>query len=194
MSPYSLSDIGPRAGPSGGVNVVVETPAGSRNKFVFDERLGLFRLHKRLPRGAVFPYDFGFVPGTCADDGDPLDIMVVAPEGTFTGCLVTARLLGVLEAQQKQGGSTIRNDRLIGTPETAKIRPRERSLNDLPAKLLDQIEHFFVAYNRFEGREFIPLRRRGPRVAEALIKRAVARYHEIQAGPAQASASARGRR
>jgi inorganic pyrophosphatase len=133
--------LGPRAAGSPLINVVVETPAGSRNKFKFDEKLGLFLLHKTLPVGAAFPFDFGFVPGTRADDGDPLDVMVVGGEPTFTGCLVTVRLLGVIEARQKEKGSTIRNDRLIGTPETAKIRPVGRSLSDLPARLIDQIEH-----------------------------------------------------
>jgi inorganic pyrophosphatase len=174
MRPQDFMSVGPRAAGSSLVNVVVETPAGSRNKFKFDEKLGLFLLHKILPVGAAFPFDFGFVPGTRAEDGDPLDVMVVGGEPTFTGCLVTVRLLGVIEARQKEKGTTIRNDRLIGTPETAKIRPVGRSLSDLPARLIDQIEHFFVAYNRFEGREFEPLRRRGPKVAEARIEQALA--------------------
>jgi len=83
----------------------------------------VFLLHKVLPIGAVFPFDFGFVPGTRAEDGDPLDIMLLGEEATFTGCLVAARLLGLIEAQQKEKGSTIRNDRLIATAETPKIRP-----------------------------------------------------------------------
>jgi len=86
--------------------------------------------------------------------------------------LVTARLLGLIEAQQKEKGSTIRNDRLIATAETPKIRPNERSLDDVPARVLAQIEHFFIAYNRFEGRMFVPLRRRGPRIAAQRVARA----------------------
>src|SRR5262245_46311419 len=140
--------IGPRTPGSGLVNVVVETPAGSRNKFKFDARTGLFRLLKRLPIGAAFPFDFGFVPGTRAADGGPLDVMVLGAEPTFTGCLITVRLLGTIEAKQKERGKVIRNDRLIATPETEKIRPTERSLADVPRAILDQIEHFFVAYNR----------------------------------------------
>ena len=68
--------LGPRVPDSPLVNVIVDTPAGSRNKFKFDERLGLFRLHKRLPLGARFPFDFGFVPGTRAADGDALDVLI----------------------------------------------------------------------------------------------------------------------
>ena len=160
-----LEDLPPRVPDSHLVNVVVDTPAGSRSKFKFDERLGLFRLHKRLPVGAAFPFDFGFVPGTRAADGDAVDVMIVEGEPTFTGCLITVRLLGVLEAEQTEGGHWIRNDRLIGIAETPKIHPEARSLNDLPAGLLDQIEQFFTNYNRAEGREFRVLQRRGPRVA-----------------------------
>lgn len=173
MGAQSLLTTEPRVPDSDLVNVVVETPAGSRNKYKFDEQNGLFLLHKVLPIGAAFPFDFGFIPGTQAEDGDPLDVMILGEEATFTGCLVTIRLLGIIEAQQREKRSTIRNDRLIGTAETPKIRPVERSLDDLPAKVLDQIEHFFISYNRFEGRVFVPLRRRGPRVAARRVAQAI---------------------
>jgi inorganic pyrophosphatase len=168
--------LGARDADSGLVNVIVETPAGSRNKYKFDERLGLFRLHKVLPVGAAFPFDFGFVPGTAADDGDPLDVVILGEEPTFPGGLVTVRVLGVVEAKQTEKGRTIRNDRLIATAETPKIKPRERTLRDVPAKLLEQIEQFFVAYNRAEGRVFVPLGRRGARAASLTIDQAIARY------------------
>ena len=73
--------------------------------------------------GSAFPFDFGFIPGTLAEDGDPLDLLVLGEEATFTGCAVTVRLLGVIEALQTEYGKTIRNDRLIGTPEGEKIKP-----------------------------------------------------------------------
>src|SRR5262245_13908778 len=132
--------LAPRTPDARLVNVVVDTPAGSRNKFKFDEGLGVFRLHKRLPVGARFPFDFGFVPGTKAADGDALDVMIVEGEPTFVGCVVTVRLLGVIEAEQTEEGEWIRNDRLIGVPETPKIHPQARALDDLPSGLLDQIE------------------------------------------------------
>jgi inorganic pyrophosphatase len=172
-----LLSIGPRVAGSGLVHVIVETPAGSRYKFRLDEERGVFFLHKALPIGAKFPFDFGIVPGTRAEDGDPLDVMVLGDEPTFTGCLLTVRLLGTIEANQKEKGKVIRNDRLIGVVETPKIRPAARSLDDLPAGVIDQIEHFFVAYNRFEGREFLPLRRRGPTSAQKRVEKAV-RDHE----------------
>jgi len=158
------------------VNAVIETPAGSRNKFVYDEALGLFRLHKILPMGSAFPFDFGFIPGTLAEDGDPLDLLVLGEEATFTGCAVTVRLLGVIEALQTEHGKTIRNDRLIGTPEGEKIKPAARSIDDVPGRVLDQIEHFFIAYNRYEGREFKVVKRRGPGAALELLEQARRKY------------------
>jgi inorganic pyrophosphatase len=158
------------------VNVIVETPRGSRSKFKFDHTSGLFKLHKLLPVGAAFPFDFGFIPRTVGDDGDPLDLMLLDDVPVFTGCLVTARLLGVIEAKQTDKGRSIRNDRLLGMAETQKIRPSARTIRDIPARLLDQLEHFFVAYNELEGRRFQPLGRRGPRVAAALIDAGIRRW------------------
>jgi inorganic pyrophosphatase len=173
MKRSDFDSLGPRASRPGLVNVIVETPGGSRSKFKYEASLGLFRLHKMLPLGAAFPYDFGFVPGTHGDDGDPLDVMVIADEPTFIGCLVTVRLLGAIEANQTERGVTIRNDRLIGVPETEKIRPTARSLDDLPERLLDELEHFFVSYNRAEGREFVPVQRSGPAAAMRLVQSAM---------------------
>lgn len=151
------------------IEVVIDTPAGSRNKYKFDEARGVFLLHKRLPLGDAFPFDFGFVPGTRGEDGDALDVVVLGEEPTFAGCHVMVRLLGVVLAEQIEQGRSLRNDRLIGTPETEKIRPAERSLDDLPPRLLDQIEHFFIAYNRYEGRQFKVLGRGNVQVAGEIV-------------------------
>ena len=94
------------------VHVVVETPTGCRNKYKWEPKLGLFTLHKVLPAGMSFPLDFGFIPGARAADGDPMDVLLLADEPTLTGCVVTARLLGVLEAEQRdKGAKPERNDR-----------------------------------------------------------------------------------
>ena len=170
----------PKAGRENLVNAVIETPAGSRNKYVYDEALGLFRLHKILPMGSAFPFDFGFIPGTLAEDGDPLDVLVLGEEATFTGCAVTVRLLGVIEARQTEHGRSIRNDRLIGTPEGKKIKPDARSIDDVSGRVLDQIEHFFIAYNRYEGREFKVVKRHGPSAAIKLLDQARWKYTKSQ--------------
>ena len=177
MPRRKVDRIKARTGSPGHLNVVIETPAGSRNKFLYDEQLGLFRLHKILPIGAAFPFDFGFVPNTLAADGDPLDVMVLADEPTFTGCVVAVRLLGVIEASQTTKGKTIRNDRLIATPESPKITPTARNLKDVPPHVLNQIEHFFIAYTRYEKRDFKILKRAGRQAAIALVAQA-RRKHE----------------
>jgi inorganic pyrophosphatase len=79
------------------LQVIIETPKGSHNKYSFDEEQNIFVLRAALPSGMVFPYDFGFVPQTLADDGDPLDVLVLMDMPAFPGCAVVARLIGVIE-------------------------------------------------------------------------------------------------
>jgi inorganic pyrophosphatase len=95
------------------LTVIIETPKGSQNKYAYDPRFGTFVLDGVLPAGAVFPFDFGFVPSTIGDDGDPLDVLVLMDAAAFTGCIVASRLIGVIEAEQTENGKTFRNDRLI---------------------------------------------------------------------------------
>jgi inorganic pyrophosphatase len=151
-------------------NVIIETPKGSGNKFNYDEKLGLFRLGGALPAGAEFPYDFGFLPSTLGGDGDPLDILVLMDSPAFPGCLVPARLLGVIEAEQtERDGKTTRNDRLIAVAADSRIHRDVRSLSDLSDALVDEIEHFLISYNTVKGKVFKPLGRFGPRRARKLI-------------------------
>ena len=136
----------------GEYNVIIETPKGSRNKFNYDEDLGLFKLGGALPAGAEFPFDFGFLPSTLGGDGDPLDILVLMDAPAFSGCLVPARLLGVIEAEQtERDGETTRNDRLIAVAADSRIHRDLRSLDDLSGALLEEIEYFFVSYNTIKG-------------------------------------------
>src|SRR5262245_41292422 len=124
------------------LNVVIDTPKGSRNKYKFDERCGQWRLSKVLPQGMSFPHDFGFIPATRGEDGDPLDVLLLMDEPSFVGCVVPARLIGVLEAEQTEDGKTVRNDRLVAVIET-RYNPAEcRTLEEVSRHRLDEIEHF----------------------------------------------------
>ncbi len=163
---------------SGTLQVVVETPRGSRNKYKYDERRGLFLLHKILPAGAAFPFDFGFVPSTRGEDGDPLDVLLLLPEPVFPGCVSPARLIGVLEAKQTEKGKTVRNDRLIAVPELMFGSPSPTSVKGLGADQMNEIEYFFISYNREEGREFKPIAHRGPKHAERLVAEGMKRFKE----------------
>ncbi|MCA1594679.1 MAG: inorganic diphosphatase [Acidobacteria bacterium] len=162
---------------SGELNVIIETPKGSRNKFDYDEKLGLFKLGGVLPAGAVFPFDFGFVPLTKGGDGDPLDVLVLMDEPAFAGCLVRVRLLGVIEAEQtERDGQTTRNDRLVGVAAKARQHGDVRSLKDLSEILVEEVEHFFVSYNEANGKVFKPLGRFGPIKAGKIVDEGIELY------------------
>jgi inorganic pyrophosphatase len=166
----SIGDL-PAVDPdSGFLNVVVDTPKGSRNKYKFDERRGQWRLSKVLPQGMSFPYDFGFLPSTRGEDGDPVDVLLFSDEPAFPGCVVPARLIGVIEAEQTEDGETVRNDRLVAAVETPYNPADYHSLDEVSHQRLDEIEHFFVAYNEIEGRQFKPLARRGADRGQEMLK------------------------
>jgi inorganic pyrophosphatase len=150
---------------TGTIDVVVETPKGSRCKFSFDEEQRSFRLKSILPTGASFPYDFGFIPGTKAGDGDPLDVLLLVDAPTFTGCIVEARLIGVLEAEQKDDGELQRNDRIIAVASESKDYADIESFKELNGNFQDELAHFFVSYNQARGKEFKILGRKGPQAA-----------------------------
>ena len=156
---------------SGTLNVVIDTPKGCRSKFSYDMKRKAYMLKSVLPQGAVFPFDFGSIPGTVGEDGDPLDALVLMDEPAFCGCLIESRLLGVIEAEQSEDGKTERNDRLIAVAAESPTHSEIRSLSDLSPTLINEIEHFFVSYNQQRGKKFRPLGRHGPKRAEQLVKK-----------------------
>src|SRR3954452_21214451 len=154
------------------VEVVVETPRGSQNKLKFDEAAGRFRLSHVLPAGMAFPFDFGFIPETRGDDGDPLDVLVLSDAALPMGCLVDVRLVGVIEAEQRErDGEVVRNDRLIGVAKESTTHAATSDLSDVSPALLGEIEAFFDQYNRLDGKAFRVLHRRGAGAAVELVTR-----------------------
>jgi inorganic pyrophosphatase len=166
-----LRKLSPFDRKSGNLNVIIDTPKGCRNKYAFDFIINGYKLKTVLPKGAVFPFDFGSIPGTVADDGDPLDVLVLMDEPAFVGCLVEVRLLGVIEAEQTEDGKAERNDRLIAVAAKSRTHGSLKSLQKLDANLIDEIEHFFVSYNKARGKKFKPKARKGPAVARRLIQK-----------------------
>jgi inorganic pyrophosphatase len=152
------------------LRVIIETPAGSRNKFAFDPDQSIFALKKVLPAGMVFPYDFGFLPQTLAPDGDPIDVLLLMDEPAFAGCAVKARLIGVIEGEQLDGKKKIRNDRLVAVAEANHMYAHIRKLKDLPEKWLTELQDFFVNYHDLEGKEYKLLGCKGQEAAMKLIK------------------------
>jgi inorganic pyrophosphatase len=167
--------------------VIVETPQGSRNKLKFDTDLALFKLSHVLPAGMAFPFDFGFLPGTRAEDGDPLDVLVLMDAPVYPGCLVETRLIGVLEVEQREkDGTVVRNDRLIGVAKESTLHAETRDFGDVAPALLGEIEAFFAQYNRLDGKEFRVLHRRGRAAADALVERS----REVESARSQGGPSA----
>ena len=131
------------------VQVIVETPRGCRNKYKLDEQTKRMKLSKVMPEGMVFPFDFGFFPDTKGDDGDPVDVLILSDEPTFPGCQIECRLIGSIRAHQKDAdGTEHQNDRLIAVPEASVLFASVEELRDLEPKVLEQIEDFFVNYQK----------------------------------------------
>lgn len=169
-APETISPFDPE---TDALQVIIDTPKGNRNKFSWDETRKVFKLAGVLPAGAVFPYDFGFIPKTRGEDGDSLDVLILMDEPAFTGCLVPARLLGVIAARQTEKGKSFRNDRLLAVAVDSPAHEHLRSLRDIEPRRLDEIEHFFISYNQAKGKKFTPLGRYGAARARAFVRRAM---------------------
>ena len=152
------------------MDIIIETPNGSREKFKFDEGLQLFRLLKTLPAGLSFPFDFGFIPGTRGEDGDPLDVMVISEFDSFAGCVMDCRIIGCLKAGQVRQEKTIRNDRFLAIPEQTIVFENVLSLEELPPTLLMEIESFLTTYMHLEGKEFMFLGKLNAAETSAFLK------------------------
>ncbi|MDP5339512.1 MAG: inorganic diphosphatase [Nodularia sp. (in: cyanobacteria)] len=128
------------------LNVLIEIPGGSKNKYEFDKDLEAFALDRVLYSSVRYPYDYGFVPNTLADDGDPLDGMVIMDEPTFPGCVIAARPIGMLE--MIDGGD--RDEKILCVPDKDPRYTHVRSLKDLAPHRLDEIAEFFRSYKNLE--------------------------------------------
>src|SRR2546423_8270005 len=131
---------------------IIETPKGRRNKFDYDPDSDLFTLAGLLPEGMMFPFDFGFVPSTLGEDGDPLDILVLMDAPAHVGCLIDVRIIGVITAEQVEDGKTETNDRLLGVAIHSYDHEDLQSIKDASKTLLSQLEEFFVSYNKQRGK------------------------------------------
>ncbi|MGA8429616.1 MAG: inorganic diphosphatase [Candidatus Sulfotelmatobacter sp.] len=152
------------------IQVIIETPKGSRNKYAFDPKQKIFTLKTVLPAGMAFPYDFGFLPSTKGGDGDPLDVLVLMDEPAFPGCLLTCRLIGVLEGEQESKKKKERNDRLIAIEHGNHAWANVKSLDDLGDHFCKELEEFFVDYHRLSNETYRILGAKGTKFARKLIK------------------------
>src|SRR6267154_339789 len=147
------------------IQVVIETPKGSRNKYAFDPEQKVFELKKVLPAGMAFPYDFGFVPRTEAEDGDPVDVLVLMDEPAFPGCLLKCRLIGIIEGEQGDKKKMIRNDRIVAVEKQNHSWADIKVIGDLGKQFLRELEEFFVNYHELSGEKFQVIDVKGPKEA-----------------------------
>ena len=153
------------------VNAVIETPRGCGAKYSFDEETQTFQLKKILPQGMVFPFHFGFIPHTKAEDGDPVDVLVLLDEPAWPGCIIPSRIIGVMEATETTGDKTVRNDRLIATANAADKYNSISNLSALDDYLQKEIENFFTTYTNLEKKEFKILSKKDADIAMNIIKK-----------------------
>jgi len=156
----------------GDVYVVVETPRGSRAKFDYDPKIKTFTLSKSLLTGLTYPHDWGFVPSTRADDGDPIDIMVVHDAATFPGAGPTCRVIGILQIEQKRKGKAERNDRLFAVPRYSHSEQALKDVRDLSEPIQQELEKFFKATDELENKKLEIIGWKGPKAAVQAIKHA----------------------
>jgi inorganic pyrophosphatase len=147
MERTSYLDVPPGPGTPDVVNAIVEIPRGRRSKFEIDKKTGLIRLDRYLYSSSHYPGDYGFIPQTLAEDGDPLDILVMVNEPTFSGCLIEARVVGLFRMKDRG----VNDFKILGVPNTDPLFAEYRNLRDAPSHFLREVEHFFATYKQLEG-------------------------------------------
>ncbi|MCM0593352.1 MAG: inorganic diphosphatase [Gloeotrichia echinulata IR180] len=167
----NLSLIPPQPKP-GLISVLIEIPGGSKNKYEYDKELEAFALDRVLYSSVQYPYDYGFVPNTLADDGDPLDGMVLIDEPTFPGCVIAARPIGFLE--MIDGGD--RDEKILAVPDKDPRYAQVKSLKDIPAHRLDEIAEFFRSYKNLEKKVTEILGWQDADKVKALVEKSILAY------------------
>ncbi len=153
--------------------VFIETVKGSGEKYKYEPHAMHLKLKKSLPLGMVFPYDFGFLPGTKGEDGDPLDAVVISEMKSFPGLHIECRLIGALLAIQTEKRKKVRNDRFYFVPTESVVYQYIKSIRQFPARHNDQLRDFYINYNKAEDKIFTPIRLIEADKAEKLIQQSM---------------------
>jgi inorganic pyrophosphatase len=155
---------------------IIEIPKGSRNKYEADHDTGVIWLDRLLFTATQYPTDYGYVPDTLADDGDPLDVLVLGDEPTFPGCHIRARAVGVFQMADEKG----RDTKVLAVPATDPRWASVYDIGDLPGFLLEEIRHFFDVYKQIEpGKNTVVQGWEDAAAAQAEVERARQRASEI---------------
>ncbi len=159
---------------------IIETPQGRRNKFKYEPDSGLFSLSNLLPHGFSFPFDFGFIPSTASEDGDPLDIIVLMDEPAHVGCLLKVRIIGVIRVEQTEKGKKSQNDRLVAVAIRSFEYKDVKSISELNESLVQQVKEFLALYNKNSGKQDEVQGVDGPGRAIELLEKAIKNFQQKQ--------------
>jgi inorganic pyrophosphatase len=160
------------------VNLVVEIPAGSRNKYEYNADAGVMALDRVLHSSVRYPFDYGFVPNTLAEDGSPLDAMVIMEEPTFPGCLIQARPIGILDMVD----SGAHDGKLLCIPEAGFRHRKIRSIRQIAANQLEDVAEFFRTYKNLEGRVITILGWLDADAVDGVLQRCIDAASRVAAG------------
>ncbi len=154
------------------VDAFIEIPKGSQNKYEFDKEAGVFRLDRVLYSPMHYPTEYGYIQNTLAEDGDPLDVLVLTTFPTFPGCVIETRVVGVLVMSDDKG----QDEKLLGVAETDPRFSQVETLDDVPPHILKEIAHFFEVYKDLEGKETKIEGWKGREDAERILQESIQRY------------------
>lgn len=160
------------------VRCIVESPMGSPTKFKYDPVTKTFMMGRAMLKGLTYPFDWGFIPSTLGQDGDPIDVMILHDTPSFPGLVIPCQIVGVLEVEQKQEGAKLRNDRMISVPVHSHREDEINHVHDLSKRLRQELEKFFIATAALEKKELTLLGWKGPKEALSLIDEAIKRYQK----------------
>ena len=160
------------------VEVIIEIPQGSRNKYEYDHARGVIRLDRVLHSSVHYPTDYGFIPNTLSGDGDPLDVLVVVYAPTFPRCYLQARYIGVLRMRDEKGV----DEKILAVPQGDPRFDEVRDLDGLSSHFLREIENFFATYKLLEEEETELLGWDGKEAAARIIEEARLRYDDTERG------------
>ena len=154
------------------IYVIVEIPKRSRNKFEYDKRGGFIKLDRVLYSSLHYPGDYGFIPRTHYDDGDPLDVLVMSNEPTFPGCVIEARPLGIFRMEDRG----VADDKILAVPATDPLFDNYTDLEDVPPHFVEEVVHFFSVYKDLQHERVVPKDWEGCEAARSEIERALELY------------------
>jgi inorganic pyrophosphatase len=182
----SLYDLEPGPQSPEVVRMIVEIPKNSANKYEYDGKLGVFRLDRALYSPMHYPGDYGFVPGTLAEDGDPLDVLVAADEATFPGCMIEVRPVGLLEMVDEHGP----DQKILAMPDRNPRYDQIHTIDQVFPHVRREIEHFFEIYKELEGKKTEMKGWKGPKEARHAVVESRNRYLKTKAAQKSGASTA----